>query len=729
MSRLLIASNRLPLTVVADGGAVSLVPSPGGLATGLRGPHEQGDGCWFGWPGPLSGVRAAQRRELAAQLQAQRYVPIELRADEVAGYYNEISNGVLWPVFHYLVDRLPLTTPGWDVYRRVNERFAAAIAAQWRPGDVVWVHDFHLMLLPALLRERLPAARIGFFLHVPFPSSEVFRVLPWRRELLLGLVGADLIGFHTLAYLRHFAASLLRVLGLEVEVDRVAVGDRDVRLTALPMGIDTARFAQLGESADVVAEAAALRERLGATRLVVGIDRLDYTKGIPRRLLAFERFLEQRAPTAPPVQLVLVAATSRHDVAEYKAFKRSVDELVGRINGRFGTSGFTPVRYTNRGLDDRGVTALYRAADVMLVTPLRDGLNLVAKEFCAARTDGDGVLVLSEFAGVAAELAEAMHFNPYDVDEAAAVLARALAMPEAERRRRMASLREAVGGHDVHTWVQAFLDELRAAAPPAPPRPSDAAAAAAELAAARAAGRLCILLDHDGTLVDFGPRPEAVVPDAALRELLQRLAALPDVDVHIVSGRPRSYLERHFGGLGLSLHAEHGFASLPVGSTVWSTVAAGAGDWRDRAAALLTRVARHVPGSHVELKEQSIGWHFRAVDPAFAAVVVKELRLHLLELLSNVAASVVEGNRVLEIRPQGIHKGLIVAQVLAAAPPPARLVIVGDDRTDEDMFAVAPADAVTVQVGSRRSAARYRVADPGAARALLQTLLVSRASS
>lgn len=722
--RLLIVSNRLPVTIQASGGHARVETSTGGLATGLRGPHEQGEGFWFGWPGSLAGLKSNARAEALAALAERRFVPIELTQEQIDGYYAKFSNGVLWPVCHYMLDRLPLETPDWTVYRAVNERFADTIAAAFRPGDVIWVHDFHLMLLPALLRRLLPTARIGFFLHIPFPSSEVFRTLPWRSELLRGLLGADLVGFHTLSYLRHFAASLLRLLGLEVEVDRVLVDGREVRLTALPMGIDVAHFEGLAADPSLLAEAAQLRAARGAGRMILGIDRLDYTKGIPRRLLAFERLLERRDPAAPPVQLVQVAVTSRGEVGEYRSFKRQVDELVGRINGRFGTPGHTPIRYMNRGLDSRGVAALYRAADVMLVTPLRDGLNLVAKEFVATRTDGDGVLVLSEFAGVAAELGDAVPYNPYDLDGCVAAIERALAMPEPERRHRMAMMREAITRHDVHGWVRTFLDELGGPAPTTQVEPGDHTAAALALASARAAGPLCVLLDYDGSLVPFAARPELAIPDADLLALLGKLTLVSDLDVHVVSGRPRAFLERHFGALPIGLHAEHGFAWRLRGEPNWTTAVPSAPEWRDRVEALLERVARHVPGSHVESKEQSVGWHFRQVDPAFAATIVKELRLHLLELLGNVAATVVEGNRVLEIRPQGVHKGQAVARALAAWAQPVQALLVGDDRTDEDMFLAAPAGTVTVRVGPGSTAARYRVEDPAAVRALLRSLLV-----
>jgi len=724
--RLLIVANRLPLTVSAGPDGPRIAHSTGGLATGLRGPHESGNGLWFGWPGELRGMRAAVKKDALQRLAAQRFVPIELSRKEVESYYNDFSNGVLWPTFHYLIDRLPLQTPDWQDYVAVNERFAAAVVAHWQPGDVVWVHDFHLMLLPRLLRAKLPDARIGFFLHIPFPASEVFRVLPWREDLLRGLLGSDLIGFHTLGYSRHFAAALLRHLGIEVGIDRFQHEGRDVRLTALPMGVDVDTFTGFANDAAVVDEAKKIRERRGAARVVLGIDRLDYTKGLMRRLYAFERLLEQRRPDEPPVQLIQVAVTSRGDVKEYQQFKRGVDELVGRINGRFGTPDFTPIRYVNTGLSPREVATLYLAADVMLVTPLRDGLNLVAKEFVATRQDGDGVLVLSEFAGAAAEMPEALQFNPYDIEGAARTLAQALAMPVEERRRRMASLRPAVLRHDVHAWVRTFLGELAADRAPAPEPRSGLpmiVQALQQMQPHKAGRPLVAFVDYDGTLVGFAPRPELATPDVELRELLRRLAATPGVEVHLVSGRAREFLDEWFGGMGLHLHAEHGLVSRLAGDGAWSSGPGGEAAWRSRVIALLERVAAHIPGAHLEVKAQSVAWHYRQVEPAFAAVVASELRLHLLELLSNVGVSVVEGKAVLEVRPQGIHKGMVVTRALAAASGSPGVVVIGDDRTDEDMFVAAPADALTIHVGSGASAARYQVPDPRTVRLLLHALL------
>jgi trehalose 6-phosphate synthase/phosphatase len=412
----LIVSNRLPVKACVVDGAVRLSETAGGLATGL-GPYHQGsDGLWIGWPGDVSRMTPDQRQTLERQLRERGIVPVALTRDHIDRYYHGFSNRVLWPSFHYLIDRIPVDAAGWDAYCQVNEAFADAVAREYRKGDTVWVHDYQLMLVPELLRARLPEARIGFFLHIPFPSSEVFRILPWRRQILNGLLGADLVGFHTFAYLRHFVASLLHVEGVEPDIDRVRVADREVHLGVFPMGVDAERFAALAETPEVDARVRDIRRDAGDRRIVLGIDRLDYTKGIPRRLHAIERLLMRAPDRSDQVRFIQVAVPSRGEVDSYQRFKRQVEESVGRINGAHGTLSSSPVHYMHQSVSQTELVALYRAADVMLVTPLRDGMNLVAKEFAASRVDEDGVLILSEFAGAAAELDGALTVNPYDVD-------------------------------------------------------------------------------------------------------------------------------------------------------------------------------------------------------------------------------------------------------------------------------------------------------------------------
>ena len=604
--RVLLVSNRLPVSIGVERNKLVVERSAGGLATGLGGYHTQGGSVWIGWPGETWRLTPEQLADMRAQLAEMRAVPIELTPSEVQRYYDGFSNGVLWPLLHYDINRLPMNAEGWSTYQRVNRRFADAIVAQYRPGDLIWIQDYQLCLVPEMVRRRLPDAAIGFFLHVPFPSAEVFRVLPWRRELLAGMLGASVIGFHTVSYVLHFLTSSANVLGCETRDGRVDFDGRSIRVGTFPMGIDFAEYDRLTTRPEVMAEAARLRESSGKATLIVAVDRLDYTKGIPRRLVAFERLLEKYPRLRGRVSLLQVAAPSRVDVAEYQTFRRGVDEIVGRVNGRFSMLGHDPIHYISQSLPPERLAAIYRAARIALVTPLRDGMNLVAKEFVAARSDGDGVLILSEFAGAAAELTDAILVNPYDLDGVVRAIKTALAMPEEERRQRMARLRERVRTQDVNRWAGDFIAamSLEAARHDAEIAVTEAEAEAAagvsvgadgnptpgEGGGGQGSGRgrgaggtrgsrgdlrevpasqpgdvlaaviseesrpLTLLLDYDGTLVGLRPSPAEASPDAEILKLLAGLAILPGVSVHVISGRRRDDLVLWLGALPIGLH-------------------------------------------------------------------------------------------------------------------------------------------------------------------------------
>ncbi len=725
MSRLLIVANRLPITIQPVEHGVEVERSSGGLATGLLRPHEQSGGLWIGWSGAPDKLTPEQRAALDRELAAQRLVNVPLTEDQVTRYYEGFSNGILWPLFHYLLDQIPLQGSDWDAYVEVNQRFAEVVAAEYRKDDLVWVHDYQLLLLPGLLRRRLPEARIGFFLHIPFPSEELFRTLPSRAKLLEGILGADLVGFHTPTYLRHFSTALTDILGLTVDIDRVQLPGREVRLGVFPMGVDSAAFEALARDPAVEAEADALRGD-GSVRMLVGVDRLDYTKGIPRRLLAYERMLQTHPELKEKVRLVQVAVPSRTGVEAYQEFRSLVDELVGRINGAFGTARWVPVHYIFRSLSRADLVALYRAADVMLVTPLRDGMNLVAKEFVASRIDGDGVLVLSEFAGAAWELPEAIQVNPYDTEGTAEGFYRALTMDADERRARLAPLRARVQAFDVHHWVSSFLDQLegvsRAAARTVSPAGDEDALRAELSQALERTEELLLLLDYDGTLVPFTPTPELARPDAGLIGLLRALSARPDTEVHVVSGRSREALEQWVGNLPLWLHAEHGFWSRPRGSRDWEPAAEVGGSWREPVLHILRDITARTPGSLIEVKGVAIAWHYRMADLEIGARRANELRLHLNQMLSNQPVEILSGNRVLEIRPHGIHKGRIVPPLTPERLARTAVVAMGDDRTDEDLFAALPPEAITIKVGPGPTRARFRLEGTAQVRGILQML-------
>jgi trehalose 6-phosphate synthase/phosphatase len=722
--RLLIVSNRLPVTAQIADGQVQLTAASGGLATGLRPWHEGSGGLWIGWPGDTSRFTPDQKATLDRELTDRAIVPVALSADHVKRFYHGFANRVLWPLFHYLIDRVPVDATGWGAYRQVNETFAEVVAREYRPGDVIWVHDYQLMLVPAMLRAKLPRARIGFFLHIPFPSSEVFRTLPWRREVLNGLLGADLVGFHTYSYLRHFVASLLHVEGVETDIDRVMVGDREVHLGAFPMGIDAATFAADARNPSVVAAAEAIRRDAGGRRILLGVDRLDYTKGIPRRLQAVERLLTRRPDLRDEVRYIQIAVPSRGEVESYQRFRRQVEEAVGRINGTCGTLRSTPIQYVYQSVNSEELVALYLAADAMLVTPLRDGMNLVAKEFLASRVDEDGVLVLSEFAGAAAELGEAVVVNPYDVDAVADAILQAIEMPPDERRARMRPMRRRVLDYDIHTWAGAFMAALHreeaAATAPDAARPLPPLGSA--LTERRGRGRLRILLDYDGTLVPLTRSPELAAPDADLLSLLQALSADDSITVEVVSGRPRETLESWFGHLPVLLWAEHGFWRRSIGATTWHSASDIGHGWLERIHPILQQFTASTPGSHIETKTASIAWHYRGAHREFGARQAHELRMLLGDALSNQPLEVLEGKKVIEVRFRGITKA-IVARGGEDIAGELTTVAFGDDRTDEDLFRALPPEAITVAVGQRLAGAKYWLEDHRAVRQALRSLL------
>lgn len=718
--RLIIVSNRLPATVVAGETGAEIRMSSGGLATALRGPHQSSGGVWVGWPGDLSGLAERERTATLEQLRAKGLAPLELSPEEIRSYYDGFSNGIIWPLFHYLPGEAPADSRDWECYVAVNRKFASTVADAYRPGDRIWVQDYQLALAPGMIRELLPEAPIGFFLHIPFPSSEIFRTLPWREQILRGMLGADLIGFHTFSYLRHFTSSLVRILNLDPTAEYVAADAHETRFGVFPIGIDAARFDAVAQAPATLARVAEIRASGPEEFLLLGVDRLDYTKGIPRRLLAIERLLELYPEYRGRVRLIQVAVPSREATGAYAEFRRGVNELVGRINGAMGSIESQPVHLLHRSVDFEELAALYRSADVMLVTALRDGMNLVAKEFCASRPDERGALLLSEFTGAAAELGEAILVHPYDVDRMAAQIRMALEMAPAEQARRMRRLRERVMTHDVHAWASRFLDELAAQTARVQPfaRPwSPPAELAAEL---RGKLPLDLYIDYDGTLAELQSHPDEAAPDSDLLGLLEALTRAPHLRLTIISGRKRQDLEAWLGHLSCGLIAEHGLHMRIDGA--WSLLRDVDLEWMPRIRAVLDSFVERTQGSFIEEKSASLAWHYRQADREFGRLQAQELRLHLLEAYSNEPVELLRGDRVIEIRLQGVHKGAALArrrQHDAFGLP----VAIGDDRTDEDMFAVLDGTGLSVRCGAGPTRAARRLRNPGEVRALLRALI------
>ena len=712
MQRLIIVSSRLPVSVEKRDGAIKIKGSVGGVATGLGSFHVGQDSIWVGWAEVPEARLSSEERELIRIELAEnhRCIPVFLTAADVKGFYAGFSNETLWPLFHQFTEFAEFDAGNWAAYERVNRKVCDAVLDVARPGDTIWVQDYQLMLLPAMLRQKLPDANIGFFLHIPFPSFEVFRILPWRREILEGLLGSDLIGFHTYDYVRGFLSSIRRILGIEEQHGCVVVDERLVTVGEFPMGIDYERYAQGALKPKARTAAERIRDRAEGRKVVLSIDRLDYTKGIPDRLRAYDEFLDRYPEWRDKVSLICVAVPSRTRVEEYRRLKKEVERLVGFINGKHGALDWTPVRYLYRSLPFSMLCGVYSAADVCLVTPLRDGMNLIAKEYVAARGESGGVLVLSEMAGAAQELGDALQVNPYDQEAMVEALHDALVMPSDEQTARMFAMQYRVSRYTVSRWAEEFLtsvEEAKNAQQAYDAQLLDEAARDELIAAYETAPRRLLMLDYDGTLVPFAATPEKAAPSAKVLDLLTKLTADPRNDVVVISGRQRDSLDQWLGELPIDLVAEHG-VWLRVQGDEWITAEPVTDEWKPRIRPVLDLFADRAPGSFVEEKDYSLAWHYRAIHPTLAATRVEELKEALAGITDDHDLSIMEGNKVVEIKLARVGKGHAAHRWISHAD--RRFVLaIGDDRTDEDMFEMAPDDAWTIKVGHGSTHARFSV--------------------
>ena len=559
--KLYIISNRLPVKAVHRDGAYLFTRSEGGLATGLHALHTRYEKHWIGWPG-VDVETDEDRRSIREELAKMNFHPIFLTPEQIANYYEGYSNSTIWPLCHYFFAFTRYRKDFWEAYRKVNALFCEEILRRIEPDDIVWVQDYQLMLLPGLLREHRPALRIGYFHHIPFPSYELFRILPERAEILRGVLGADLVAFHTHDYMRHFIGTAERVLHIDFRLDETQIGNRCVRVDALPMGIDYAAFHGISSNAGAQPLIAKTREQFGDRKLILSVDRLDYSKGILHRLRGFGSFLERYPEYRGQATLAMVIVPSRDRVNSYADLKTEIDKEIGAINGRYSTMEWTPVRYFYHGFSFEELAAMYYVADVALVTPLRDGMNLVAKEYVAVKNDNPGVLILSEMAGAAVELADALPINPNDTEQIAAAIHRALTMPVEEQLRRIERMQAVVSTQTVNKWAADFMKELadvcRRNEAVRRKRLTSETVAAEIVGPYRRAKRRLLLFDYDGTLAPIRSRPEEAVPSHRLCELLRTLGTDAANRVVICSGRDSGTLEKWFGGLPVSLAAEHG---------------------------------------------------------------------------------------------------------------------------------------------------------------------------
>jgi trehalose 6-phosphate synthase/phosphatase len=729
MARKIIVSNRLPVKVKkSETGDIAFEPSEGGLATGLGSVYKEGDNIWIGWPG-LYLQDEAEEQVVTQNLQPENMQPVFLTEAEIREFYEGFSNETLWPTFHYFSQYATYEQAHWQAYVQVNQKFSEQVVKSARPGDTIWIHDYQLLLLPRMVRQQLPDITIGFFQHIPFPSYEVFRLLPWRKALLQGMLGADLLGFHTYNDVRHFVSSVTHIVGYPATRGVIETEDRSVMVDAFPMGIDYDKYASLAASPQVQDIEAEFREALRSRRVLLSIDRLDYSKGITQRLRAFEMFLKDKPEFHEQVALIMIVVPSRDQVEEYKKLKEEIDELVGRINGLYRTMSWSPVQYYYHSYPIEELSAFYRLADVALVTPMRDGMNLVCKEYIASRTNGDGVLILSEMAGAAQELSDAILINPNDVEQICGAIYQALTMPVKDQQAQIANMQAIVRKYDIHHWVQLFMDRLAYC------KEQQKALRTTFLKGkkleqlkkdyAAAATRL-IFLDYDGTLMPFTRDPDKTHPDAELLGLLRQLIRDDRNRVIIISGRNHNMLGEWLGGLPLDMIAEHGIW-LRKHEEGWEMIQQLNNSWKEDIRPVLESYVARTPGSLLEEKDFALVWHFRKVEKTLGETRCGELSSYLHYLVANRNLQVMEGDKIVEIKNIEVNKGIAARRWLQSYPADF-VIAIGDDRTDEDTFLAMPENAYTIKVGSNRSAARYHLNSYADVRSLLQDLILAAAS-
>lgn len=721
MSRLVIISNRLPVTIKKEKGDLIYHPSAGGLATGLNSLDESFDKIWIGWPGQEI-TDEWERETVRRDLKKDGLFPVFLSEEQIKLYYEGYSNKTIWPHFHYFTQYTIYRDKYWEAYQEVNRRFAEEVIPLIKEGDMVWVHDYQLMLLPAMIREAYPEVSIGFFLHIPFPSYEIFRILPWRRQLLMGILGADQIGFHTFGYMRHFLSAVYRICGYEHHFGMLTVGNRLVNVDVFPMGIDYDKYAR-PEAVEGTEASDQIRELAKKQKIIISVDRLDYSKGIPQRLKAFANFLKQQPEYIGKVTIVMIVVPSRANVPQYKALKEELDTLVGKINGTYSTFDWMPIQYYYRGLDFGDLTTLYQVADIALITALRDGMNLIAKEFVASKEDSKkGVLILSEMAGAANELTDAIIVNPQDRQDITDALVQAMKMDEAEQARRLEIMQEKLKKHDVRNWASTFINEQKKL------RESQKDKIAKRLTPKLRRGVVkeyhqaehrLIVLDYDGTLMPFHKDPRAVVPDEEALALLKALSEQQGTQLVLNSGRDKGTLEEWLGHLGIDMAAEHGVWTKQNGH--WKNNSGMSNSWKPHIRQVLENMVERTPGSFIEEKDFSIAWHYRRIDRDLGEKRVREFRDVLLYLTANDDLQVLEGNKVVEIKNAGVSKGKATTNWLGLRDWDF-IIALGDDRTDEDTFKALPETAHTIKVGLDKSLARYNMLSMEEVRTMLKEL-------
>ena len=742
-----IVSNRLPISIKRTDNGLEFYPSVGGLATGLAAYVNDKRNRWIGWPGIASDdLTKSEREEITLQLRKSNCYPVFLTQKQLDDYYSGYSNSILWPIFHDLEvrpDALEQHDKYWKAYKSVNSAFAGVVLALSDNNSTIWVHDYQLLSLPLMLHAVRPRAKIGFFLHIPFPSLKHFKQIPSAKRLIDGILGCDLVGMHTKRYADNFLKACTDLTRDLVAPGQVIQGTHITQVTDFPMGIDYERFSKARELSAVKKEYRKHQRKYKGLRVILTVDRLDPTKGLVERLEAYQEFLRQNKPILGKVIMVMLAVPSRTEIIEYKELKDHVEKLVADITKEFGTKLWQPIDYMYTSMPVESVTALYQVADVAFITPIRDGMNLVAKEYIASRPRRDGVLILSSTAGAAQELTDALIVNPKKQESMVEALYKAVKMPKRELRERVTNMHAHISTHTVQSWAKSFMGTLQK------PLPGSAARITRSLTrdrqqdvidGLRRAKHPAIFLDYDGVLAPHIINPAKAAPTKTVMAILEKMSEIPNLDMAIISGRSKDDLMAWLGDLPIPLVAEHGacIRGLPsslaasrgkatkLASTPWKQLTKTSPKWQDDVEPILEKYAANAPGSHVEAKDYSLVWHFRGASPYYAQKNLVILRRILRRHLASYGLEMHTGDKILEIKPSDVNKGVAVERLLYEwneRSPVDFILCLGDDYTDEDMFEVLPTNAYTIKVGRGQTAARLRAKSVDETHNLLKKLV------
>lgn len=731
--RIVIVAYRLPFTLKHRNGNLTAVQNTGGLVSAVLSLTQRMKSesqnevmektVWVG-KGEHDNERMNSLPEVKETFEL-RSVRIPDSVNEK--FYGGFCNDLIWPLFHYFPSMAVFGQGYFESYKKANELFYKELRKIIRPGDFIWIHDYQLFLLPAMVREEFPEASVAFFLHIPFPAYDVFRIMPdgYQKAILQGLLGADLIGFHTHDYAQHFLKSVRRSLGYDISLNTVTAEDVYSRADAFPISIDFKKFHDSVLLPETEKSISRIRKQKRDRLLIFSVDRLDYTKGFLNRLGAFELFLERYPAMRGRVIFNMVTVPSRDTIVRYQEMKKEIEATVGRINGKYGTLDWNPIIYQYRSLKFNELVALYSHSDVGLLTPLRDGMNLVAKEYVAAQHERAGMLILSELAGAAAEMGESVLVNPSDISQMADAIFEALTMKDDEKQKRIGAMKKRIRDYDVFSWAD---DILRTTVKVKVDRESYRIRLINKEIEDRIISSFCkaespvLFLDYDGTLVPIRELPELAVPEMKLVELTTRLASV--TDLVIISGRNRDFLDKWFSEINVTLVAEHG-AFIRYAGGEWESSLGQDATWKEGIMPIMSRFTNRCKGSFVEEKRASLSWHYRNADEDLSALRAIELKSELEEMIMNMPLQIIDGHKVVEVKMAGYNKGT-AAMKLTASGRNDFILAIGDDKTDEELFAALPDSAVTIKVGKGPTQAIYNFTKQASVVRFLERMIEAR---